>query len=87
MAISNARRWYRRLLVDPSVSMTALGGEAGLDRSHVRRRLRLAMLAPDLVASIVSGRQDGSLTIDGLTKAPLPLDWREQRRLFAASKA
>ena len=86
-AISNARRWYRRLLEEPSVSMTALGGEAGLDRSHVRRRLRLAMLAPDLVAIIVSGRQDGSLTIDGLTKAPLPLDWREQRRLFAASKA
>jgi site-specific DNA recombinase len=41
---------------------------------------RLAFLAPDIVESIVQGRQPISLTAEALTKhIELPLEWRSQK--------
>jgi hypothetical protein len=41
--------------------------------------LRLALLAPDIVESILTGSTDQALVLDQLER-PLPASWEEQRR-------
>jgi site-specific DNA recombinase len=46
----------------------------------VGRLIRLAFLAPDIVESIVEGRQPITLTAEALTRRiELPLSWCSQR--------
>jgi hypothetical protein len=42
-------------------------------------RLRLTLLAPDIIEMILDGRQPPALQFEGLRKS-LPLLWDEQRR-------
>jgi hypothetical protein len=53
----------------------------GLNEAHVRRLLRFAFLAPDLVAAIVEGRQRRTLTVKSLLRG-IPLAWHDQRQAF-----
>ena len=53
----------------------------GLSDAHVRRLLRFAYLAPDIVEAIVEGRQPRILTVKLLLKG-IPLDWADQRAAF-----
>jgi hypothetical protein len=53
----------------------------GLSEPHVRRLLRFAYLAPDIVEAIVEGRQPRTLTVKLLLKG-IPLDWSDQRVAF-----
>jgi site-specific DNA recombinase len=47
---------------------------------YVGRLIRLAFLAPDIVESIVEGRQPTSLTAEAVTRRiELPLEWRPQK--------
>jgi site-specific DNA recombinase len=42
--------------------------------------IRLAFLAPDIVESIVEGRQPSSLTAEAVTwHIEMPLEWRSQK--------
>ena len=45
--------------------------------------IRPAYLAPDLKASILDGRQPSGLTLEAITKTEMPLDWNDQRQLYA----
>lgn len=47
------------------------------------RMLPLAYLAPDLVETILAGRQPASLTLSKLLDEGLPFAWSQQRALFA----
>jgi hypothetical protein len=49
----------------------------GLSEPHVRRLLRFAYLAPDIVEAIVEGRQPRTLTVKLLLQG-IPLDWSDQ---------
>lgn len=49
-----------------------------------RQVCRLAYLAPDLQEAIVSGDQPAGLSLEGLLKVALPLDWARQREIFGA---
>jgi len=49
----------------------------GLSEPHVRRLLRFAYLAPD----IVEGRQPRTMTVKLLLQG-IPLDWSDQRAAF-----
>lgn len=55
-------------------------------RRHFSQLLRISWLAPDLLTSILEGRQPPTLTGRKLLRTiDLPLSWAEQRRLFAAA--
>ena len=88
-ALAQADDW-RRLINAGDVScvedLTKLGNH---ERSHVRKVLRLAFLAPDIQQAILAGRQPVTLTLTALTETELPLLWTEQRRVlgFTASAA
>jgi site-specific DNA recombinase len=53
----------------------------GLSDPHVRRLLRFAYLAPEIVEAIVEGRQLRSLTVKLLLRG-IPLAWSDQRATF-----
>lgn len=53
---------------------------------YERRLLRLAFLAPDLQTMILEGRQPAHLNVEQLIEQPLPIDWTEQRTIFASTE-
>lgn len=75
-----ARVAYQRLIASDAMSLEALAAEHGHSRKHYARLLRLAALAPDIVAAILDGRQPVGMSRQGLLAAgDVPLGWREQR--------
>jgi len=81
-AVARAHVWYDRLLSGEATSLRALAREHGVLPRSVRRILRCAFLAPDLVEAILQGRQPPELTLNQLCKH-LPLDWGAQREVLS----
>ena len=75
-ALARAFRW-RRLLDHGTVDEIARA--EGINPSYVSRILRLTLLAPDIVESILDGRQPPTLTLGRVMK-PYPLEWERQRK-------
>ena len=53
----------------------------------VRRLARIGWLAPDIIDTILNGRQPPALSRRSLSLAPLPLDWPGQRRVLGFEAA
>ena len=53
----------------------------GLSEAHVRRLLRFAYLAPEIVEAVAEGRQPRTLTVKLLLQG-IPPDWSDQRGAF-----
>ena len=83
-AVCLARRWAEQLANGEAASTKELAARHGLCNHYTMKLLPLAWLAPDLTAAILDGRQPPAITLAGLTRQPLPMDWDEQRRLFDA---
>ena len=68
------------------MGVTASGSEIaqreGLEPSTVNERLRLSLLSPKIVESILSGVQPEGLTMQWLTRNTFPADWNKQEKLF-----
>ena len=63
--------------------MAEIASQEGVDKSYVSRVMTLAFLAPDIIESIIAGRQPADLSVERLTKRiDLPLDWAQQRQLL-----
>jgi site-specific DNA recombinase len=80
-AAARSHVWYECLLSGEATSLRAIAREHGMMPRYVRRILRCAFLAPDLVEAILQGRQPPELTLAQLCRT-LPLDWAEQRKEF-----
>ena len=63
--------------------MAAIAQAENVTPAYARRMIRPAYLAPDLKASILDGRQAIGLTLEAITRTEMPLDWNDQRRLYA----
>jgi site-specific DNA recombinase len=82
-AIVRARQWFEQVASGKAQSFAEIARTEGLGRRYVANLIPLAFLAPDIVASILSGTQPVELTTQELTKrVDLPLDWAEQRALL-----
>lgn len=80
-ALARAHRWKRMLEDGHHTSLTELAQAEGINRSYLCRVLRLTLLAPDLVETILEGRQPEGLTLK-VAMQPMPDVWEEQRELF-----
>ncbi len=83
-AMALARVWATQLESGEVSSVKELARQNGLCHNYTARLLPLAYLAPDLTEAVLQGAQPRSVSLAGLTAQPLPLDWSEQRRRFAA---
>jgi hypothetical protein len=79
-AVARAHRWFDEISTGKARSLAAIAAREGLAVRYVGRLIRLAFLAPDIVESIVEGRQPTTLTAEALTRRiELPLSWSAQR--------
>jgi len=84
LALARARSWMRALRRGEYADTAQIAQRFGLSDPHVRRLLRFAYLAPDIVEAIVEGRQPRSLTVKLLLRG-IPLAWSDQRAAFRFS--
>ena len=81
LALARARTWMRDLRGGNYADTTEIARCFDLSDAHVRRVLRFGYLAPDIVESIVEGRQPRSLTVKRLLRG-IPCAWPDQRSAF-----
>ena len=79
--IANALSWLDRIKAGKTYEQIAT--EDAIPTDRVRKAIRYAFLAPDIVRAIVDGRQPVGLTSSYLLHHPLSDDWEKQRALIA----
>jgi len=79
-----ARAFYWAKLIDQGVvaSGSEIAQREGLEPSTVNERLRLSLLSPKIVESILSGVQPEGMTMQWLTRNSFPANWSKQEKLF-----
>ena len=77
-ALARAWRWQKLMDAGIYTSITEISETVGINKSYVRRVLRLALLAPDIVEAILAGGTDQALLLES-PERPLPAGWEEQR--------
>lgn len=85
-ALARAHRWKRMLEYGDFTSIASLAVAEKINPSYLSRILRLTLLAPDIVESILDGTHPPSLTLRAAME-PFSVEWDQQRRLFAANPA
>jgi len=80
-AVARAHRWPEQIIHGELKGRHSIAQRTGLDERYVGRVLQCALLAPDIVESILDGHQPADLGIQKLLK-DLPLDWARQRRVL-----
>ena len=77
--VARAHRWSDDLLSGRVQSVAEIAARERIGARHVRRLLRLAFLAPEIIEAIAAGQQAPELTAEALAKRiDLPLLWNEQ---------
>ena len=81
-ALSKAFHWQR--LIDEGIvsSGSDIARREGLHQTTVNELLRLTLLSPTLVRSILDGQQPKTLSLLWLKNHLPPSDWDDQHRLF-----
>jgi site-specific DNA recombinase len=81
--IARGYRCFRALLTGGVTSFSQLSVQEGIDERYVRRVLPLAFLAPEIVQTILAGKQPLDLTAKRLIRTiDLPLDWQTQKQVL-----
>ncbi|WP_446808497.1 site-specific recombinase resolvase [Methylomonas sp. 2BW1-5-20] len=84
MALSRAFHWQRLLSEGLAESGSDIAKREGLHPSTVNELLRLTMLEPAIIQSILAGQQPKCMSLIWFQRNPLPVDWLEQRKVIAA---
>ena len=80
-ALARAFRWKRMLESGEFATIAELAEREGIAPSYMTRVLRLTLLAPDTVESILEGRQGPEVTLRRLLQG-FPVEWEGQRLRF-----
>ena len=76
-ALARAHRWRRMIESGEYGSITDLAKAEDVNQSYACRILRLSLLAPSIVTTILNGRHDSDVMLKQLMK-PHPVRWDEQ---------
>ena len=78
VALARAYRWQQMLDSSRLGSIDELARKHGVDRSHIGRILKLTGLAPNIVKTILAGREPNGISLTKLHEN-LPVCWGKQR--------
>lgn len=81
-AIARAYRWKDMMEGGAYASVTDLARAEKINDSYVCRMLRLTLLAPDIVETILDGRHATDVALNNLAK-PFSVEWQSQRSAFS----
>ena len=84
-AVARAFEWREALEKDEVHSILELARKTGCDEKYIRRLLKLAFLAPDIVEAILQGKQPHGVNLSRILQWDLPLSWAEQRAILGFS--
>jgi hypothetical protein len=76
-ALARAFRWKQMLETGNFVTIAELAKQEGIAPSYMTRVVRLTLLAPDIVESILDGRQGPKVTLAKMFE-PFPHEWSRQ---------
>lgn len=79
-----ARAFYWQSLLDAGLvaSSEDIAALEGVHRSDINKQLRLTLLAPDIVALLLKGKQPRSLMREWFQRNAVPPLWEEQRQIL-----
>lgn len=82
--LARAFHWQRLIDEGKYATIAQLSAALKMEQGYAAEVIRLTMLAPDIVAAVVEGRQPRQLNLHLLRGRirSIPRDWNEQRRLF-----
>jgi hypothetical protein len=80
-ALLKAFHWKELLDTGAFDNLAEIARKEKLNKSYMLRVFKLTLLAPDIVAAILDGKQPKCLTAMDFLKS-IPADWREQRQRF-----
>jgi hypothetical protein len=80
-ALARAHRWKRMLETGQVASLNELSDTEKINPSYLSRIYRLTLLAPDIVETILDGRQPRTLQLADLMD-DMPVEWDRQREMF-----
>ena len=80
-AIARAFRWREMLENGTHATIAEIAAGEKINETYVGRVLRLALLAPDIVEAILSGRQPADLQLEDLLRR-FPVGWAAQRSVL-----
>ena len=76
-ALARAFRWQKMLRDGDYQTLEDIADAENINPSYVSRVLRLTLLAPEIVETILAGTQPAGLTRAKVMK-PFPMDWHRQ---------
>jgi hypothetical protein len=83
-AIARAFRWREMLESGEFSTIREIATVEKINESYVGRVLRLTLLAPAIIETIVNGQQPSRLQLESLMKR-FPVEWEAQRSVVARS--
>jgi hypothetical protein len=78
-ALAKGFQWQRMMETGQAKSLGEIARRERVDRCYVRRILRLATLAPDVIDAMLTGNEPEGLSLRALG-GDIPLVWDEQRK-------
>lgn len=84
-AVARAFRWRELLESGEYSTIREIAAAEKINDSYVSRVLRLTLLAPEIVESMLNGRLPSGLQLEDLMKQ-FPVDWSAQREAFGFQK-
>lgn len=85
IALARAFGWQEMIESGQAKSNSDLARKLKVDQSYIARTIRLASLAPDIIAAILDGQEPDGLSLWDLRR-DVPLLWNEQRELLGMEK-
>ena len=76
-ALARGFRWRKLLETGDFATIQEIADAENINPSYVSRVLRITLLAPEIVETILAGRQPGGLTMARAMR-PFPTEWRHQ---------
>ncbi len=81
-AFAKAYKWQQALLKNSKLTTYLIAEKEKISPAYVSRTMRLNLLAPDMVKTIIDGKQPRDLMLQDLMKKVIPDLWQEQRQVF-----
>ena len=81
-ALVKAYRLQKKMINNSTFTVASLAAKEGLSRSYLGRILRLNLLSPDIIESILAGKQPRELRLIDFLRQEIPFLWEEQREKF-----
>ena len=76
-ALARGFRWKKMLQEGDYQTLEEMADAESINPSYVSRLLRMTLLAPEIVETILAGKQPEGLTM-ARAMQPFPLEWRQQ---------